>query len=116
MNSLGTTSPDPVGEILQTGFRRFQSPFGIDGLYRAANGRLDLLAVATDVKGTGRFRNFITAIKSERTHVRVLHVANKNLADALARYGFVPFEDVETINGDVEFITGMEWENKPEKV
>lgn len=109
LTCLGTITPDPVGQALKTGMDRFSSPWGVDGLCRVVGVRVDILAIASQTPGKGQLRSFITALKGQFKHIRVMHIDNPILVPILARYGFVPFQDVESIEGETEFITGMEW-------
>lgn len=109
MKALGKLEPDPVGQILRTQMMRFQSPLQIDGLCRVKGKSVELLAVLSPDDGKGHFRNFIQALKTEADSIRVMHINNPQLKAALHRYGFSDYEDVESIQGEIEFVTGMEW-------
>lgn len=107
--SLGRLSPDPAGLALKTGMERFESPMGVVGLCRVVGLRVDILAIASQKPGSGQLRAFIAALKGQCRGIRIMHIGNPFLVPMLVRYGFKPFEDVESIDGEVEFITGMEW-------
>ena len=50
-------TPDPVGTMLGTGYMRFETRIGIQGLTRMDNeGGLDILAVVSESPGNGKFR------------------------------------------------------------
>lgn len=104
---LGRITPDPVGQILNTGYSRFESPSGIDGLAKVNGDRLDLLAVISTSPGKGLFRAFIALAKLRYTTICVWHDDNPLIGQALKRYGFTP--EVE-INGDGEIVPGWRWD------
>lgn len=104
---LGRVQPDPVGQLLHTGYMRFYSPFGIDGLAKTKPDRLDLLAVFADRPGTGQFRRFIAQAKLEYKTICIWHIANPVLESVLARYGFNPETEIQ---GDGEAIAGRRWD------
>ncbi len=79
MTLLGKTTPDLAGQILKTGYDRFQSPTGIDGLCRVTGKRLDLLAVFAAQEGKGQFRNFIAKSKKEFETIRIYEIWNPTL-------------------------------------
>lgn len=62
---LGQTCIDPILVTLGTGYSRFESPTGIDGLAKEERDgeALHILAVVTVFQGRGSFRNFITEAK-----------------------------------------------------
>jgi len=93
MNVLGIISPDPVGVVLETGFERFVSPTGIEGLARAIGGRLDVLAVINPTPIRGCFGKFIAAAQIEYRTICVFAIDNPIVDQALRRYGFT--DDVE---------------------
>ena len=108
MATLGTITPDPVGQILGSPFMRFASPSGICGLAKVDGSHLVLLAVDTTAPGKGQFREFIRQAKGEYATITVLEIWNPWLEGVLTRYGFRPVE--ETVEG--EHLTGMRWRRK----
>lgn len=115
MKVIGSLTPDFYGKILKTGYNRFHSSTGIAGLCKINGSRVDILAVHSDNPGTGQFKRFIKKLKKEADGIVLRHVDNPMLKDALARYGFNPVMDVESIDGRVEFVPGMEWTSKPKR-
>ncbi len=108
MSVLGTTYPDPFGAILNTGFERFNSPTGINGLVRVEGGQLEILAVDATKPGTGQFRKFMKQCKQEYEAIIVWEVWNKGLEQVLVRYGFTPHAGIEPLTQ--EPLTGMRWD------
>lgn len=98
--------PDPVGELLGTGYSRFQHASGMEGLAKVTNDRLDILAVNATREGRGQFREFIAAAKKSFKVVAVWEDWNPILAPALERYGFKPAKCVEAWG---EINNGWEW-------
>lgn len=107
---LGETEPDPVGAILGTGYYRFSSPVGIDGLCKVNGGRLDLLAVISREPSKGHLREFLRQAKEHYRTVCVWHVDNPALGPALERYGFTPETEIQP---DGEIVPGYRWDKKP---
>lgn len=103
-----TFEPDPIGEILRTGFWRFTSHAGIDGLARETGNLLEILAVATDNPGNGQFRQFIADCKRHYRVVTIWKIWNPFLEAVLWRYEFNP---VSAREADGEIISGMTWFN-----
>lgn len=93
MLSLGKITIDPIGQELGTGYMRFVSPLGVDGLVKARSPRLDLLFVGTSYPGTGQFRRFIAQAKTEFGTICIWEVWSDVLQIVLPRYGFVPATD-----------------------
>lgn len=107
MNPLGVTKPDPIGDALGTGFRRFcSSSLGISGLYKEHEHGLELLAIVSDNPGHGQFREFIGRCKLKYLTIWVWAVSNPILPEVLARYGFRPTERRER----GELIQGFRWD------
>lgn len=104
---LGVMEPDPVGLLLGTGYQRFASPFGIDGLCIVTATCLDLLAVEARTPRHGHFRHFIQQCKNRFQEIVIWHVDNPILKSALIRYGFEP---TLQIGPDGERIPGFRWE------
>ncbi len=109
MTVLGVTKDNIWGTLLNTGYREFQSPLGIQGLYKESPARLDLLAVAATEPGTGQFRRFIAACKGRYATIFVWEIMNPELNGILKRYGFEVANEQE--NG--ETIEGWKWEVTP---
>jgi len=89
MNVLGETHVDIISQLLNTGYERFSSPTGINGLAQIIDGGLDILAVDAGHPGTGQFREFIHQCKIEFDQVVIWEVWNEMLPEVLQRYGFV---------------------------
>ena len=98
--------PDPIGELLGTGYSRFQHASGMAGLAKVTGDRLDILAVNATQEGQGQFREFIAAAKKTFRVVAVWEDWNPILAPALERYGFKPAQCVEAWG---ETNNGWEW-------
>ena len=81
-------SADPFGEMLGTGYKRFESSVGINGLAKVTGKRIDILAVVATRQRTGQFRRFIAAAKNAFDVVAVWEDWNHVVGDALHRYGF----------------------------
>lgn len=107
MSVLGTTSPDPFGVMLGTGYSRFVSPTGLEGLAKATGDRLDVLAVINPTNERGRFRAFITAAKGEFKTICVWHIDNPIVHSALIRYGFTTDVRIDQFN---DVMTGLRWD------
>lgn len=100
--------PDPVGEILGTGYWRFVTPFGIDGLAKWTHDRIDVLAVGAYRPGRGAFRTFIEQVKKHFDSVYLWHIMNPLMHGILTGYGFTEAEQVE----GGEKMKGYKWERK----
>lgn len=81
-------SPDPIGDMLGTRYKRFESSVGINGLAKVTGKRIDILAVVATRQRTGQFRRFIAAAKNAFDVVAVWEDWNHVVGDALHRYGF----------------------------
>lgn len=97
--------PDPVALVLNTGYNRFESSHGIDGLAKTSDNRLDLLALIARNPAQGQFRAFITACKDQFDVIAVWEIWNITLRAALERYGFTEETDMDC--GEVQQI--MVW-------
>lgn len=112
MSTLGELSPDPAGNALGTGYQRFCSNFGIDGLARTfSKDKLELLAVVSTDEGRGNFRRFIESCKGEYQRIYIWEIFNPVLHGVLKRYGFAPTKMYEQ---DREWVEGWRWEKTPE--
>lgn len=101
-------TPDPVGQVLQTGFNKFVSRFFIEGLMKEPQpGKIEILAVVSTMPGHGHFHAFIEALKREYTTVCVWFDDNPILGPMLARYGFHPETDID---GRGEILRGWRWD------
>lgn len=108
---LGTISEDPIGKTLGTGFMRFKSPVGIEGLAKVLPGfRLEILAVDANRPGNGHFKHFIEQAKKEFSVICIWHVTSDILEDCLPRYGFRPWAERQCIEGRFEHIEGYRWD------
>ena len=99
---LGVITIDPIGLVLNTGFNKFSSCVGVDGLAKWDETTLELLSVVANQPGTGQFRQFMDQCRSFFQTIIVWEVWNDALAKALIRYGFSPhnsFRDEEILNG-----------------
>ena len=85
---LGELTPDPISVLLGTGFVRFASPTGMNGLAKVHGERLDILALDATAPGTGQLRAFIDQAKREFDTICVWHVWNPLLDGILQRFGF----------------------------
>lgn len=97
---------DPTGVALDTGFMRFETKYGIDGLAKLDGDNLEVLAVVSTNPRQGRFRDFIAAAKITFASIAVLEIWEPIVEAALGRYGFTAFERTEP---DGERVTGMIW-------
>lgn len=107
MSVLGQTCPDPVGLILGTGFQRFESPIGIEGLAKENGSSLDILAVVNPSDQRGRFRQFIARAQAEYSTICVWEIFNPAVEAALGRYGFAPEVELAATG---EPLRGMRWD------
>lgn len=98
--------PDPLGVLLGTGFNRFNTRVGIDGLAKITGSKLEILAVHAKTKGVGQFRDFITFAKRQFSHIYVWQDDNPIVTNALQRYDFTP---AYTIEAGGEVVAGWEW-------
>lgn len=103
---LGQLIADPVSDILGTGFNRFASASGIDGLAKVEGTRLDILALVSNNPATGQFREFIRQCKESYTTIVIWEVMNLTLEAALKRYGF-------KAGVDSEILPVWIWEKEP---
>lgn len=104
---LGKVSPDMAGMMLQTGYNRFSSPVGIDGLAKVNGDRLDILAVHAATPGFGQFREFMKLCKKQFNTICIWEIWNPSLEAALLRYGFTPQTE---ITGWGETVHGLRWD------
>lgn len=111
MKSIGQLSPCKYAEVFGTGYSEFKSPHGIDGLVKITGTQVDLLSVIATKEGSGYFRSFIIALKSEANVINVWAIHNDRLADVLTRYGFVPVRDIFWVKDRNEWLDGMQWVN-----
>ena len=104
-------SEDPFSHILKTGYCRFESCHGIEGLAQEdkEQGRLDLLAIVATEPGTGQFRRFIKAAKKRYKVIAVWEIWNTGFKAVLTRYGFDP---AMQIGLDGETNHGMMWDSE----
>lgn len=84
--------PDPLGSALGTGYNRFKSTTGVDGLAKISGNEFRILAVHTFNPGQGQFREFIAKCKESFDSILVEVIMAPNLASVLTRYGFTPSE------------------------
>ncbi len=100
MSVLGATAPDPFGQILGTGYDRFKSPTGMNGLAKVSANRIDILALDATIPGTGQLRNFIDQCKREYETVCIWEVWNPWLHEVLRRYGFRALREADPDTGE----------------
>lgn len=105
---MGKVEPDPVGEMLGTGYVQFQSPGGIGGLAKWSEDRLDLLAVHAFIEGKGQFREFIAQAKGQFKTICVWEDWNPIVGPALKRWGFTPETEIQ---GWGESVNGWRWDS-----
>lgn len=104
-STLGAIYLDLTSVLLGTGYDRFSSPTGIQGLAKQDGSRLDLLAIDASDPGKGQFREFMRQAKSEFEQIFIWEVWNPLLKEILVRYGFRPA--VGFFEG--EMLTGFWW-------
>lgn len=100
---------DPSDAIFQTCFCRFTSPLGLNGLARATEDTLDILAVFADRPGQGAFTKFLKRAQGRFSTIRVLSIWNPILQGFLESRGFVRFMDFDENSHDM--IHGHKWTN-----
>lgn len=102
-------APDPVADMLGTGYQRFISDSGVHGLCKVVDGtELHILAVSAIRPGTGQFRKFMALCRAELGALYFWEVWNTSLAKTLARYEFVVCDG----EWKGEKLTGMVWRKK----
>jgi hypothetical protein len=106
MPSFLVVEPDPVSDMLGTGYMRFESGCGVFGLAKAKGDRLDVLAVVASMPGTGQFREFVRRAKLEYRTICVWEDWNPLVGEILNRYGF---RRVTEVQDDGELLTGWRW-------
>jgi hypothetical protein len=89
------------------GFHNFKTPQGVRGLARHNEDRLDILSVVIDDFGKGKFRDFVTAQKTQFKTICIWEIRRPWLIDVLKRYGFTP--ELEAF-GNGEILAGMRWD------
>jgi len=89
---LGQLYPDMVGNMLGTGFCRFEGK-DFDGLCRESGGCLDILAIISKNPGQGKFRMFVVALQSRYRAIRFYEVMNDGLYTHLSSSGFNDFDE-----------------------
>lgn len=107
MTVLGHTTEDPISVALETGYRRFYSPFGVEGLARVQGPKLEILAIAATLPHQGLFRAFITKAKEEFQIICIWEVWNEFLPAVLVRYGFHPITQLDPVT--CEITSGFKW-------
>ncbi len=106
---LGTLTPDPFGVMLGTGYSRFNSPLGIEGLAKESNGRVDILAVVAPEEGKGHLAMFLAHCMTVYDTICIWEDWNPILGPMLARRGFVRISELDKFK---EKITGWRWDRK----
>lgn len=102
---FGEPEQDWAAQVLGTGYWRFKSQWGVAGLMKWREGRLDLLAVHSQKPGSGQFRQFMRQAKAIHFTICVWVVWNDDLATILKKYGFR-----FSINEDDEKCVGYRWD------
>lgn len=103
-------SPDPVSELLGTGYSRFENAAGMNGLCKIEGNTFDILAVVATRPGNGQFRHFIICLKAKYTTIKIWDVMNPWLVEVLLRYGFRPWEERLCFQGEWETCHGFRWD------
>jgi hypothetical protein len=93
-----------------TGFTEFRVG-KVEGLWRDAGERMDILAIVVTDKGKGHGGTFIDALQWTYRVVRFLHVDSPLLRVMLLRRGFAEVSWFE----DGERVEGMRWSREGEK-
>ncbi len=101
MSVLGATEPHFIGRVLGTGYERFYSETGMNGLAREDGDRLNLLALDASNPGTGQFREFIEQAKKEYKTICIWHVSHEWLKLKLLEYGFRPYDENDIITTEL---------------
>lgn len=109
---FGPVILDRYAMIAKTGYWKFVSRAGIDGLMKWKDGRLDLLAIFTANPGTGQFREFIKEAKLISSTIFVWHIFNPTLGKILFRYGFKPVVETFKIQDREDVAKGVRWDAK----
>src|SRR5213596_3527911 len=108
---LGVLTHDPVGMVLGTGYMRFSSPFGIDGLVRThSKNKIEFLAVVSLHEGKGNFHRFIDACKERYETICIWHDWNPAIGQMAKRWGFKPETQMECCG---EMVSGWQWDRNP---
>jgi hypothetical protein len=107
---LGVVEPDPIGQLLETGYSRFVSPLGVSGLAKEEGKRVDLLAVVSHEEGKGHFGNFLRHCQETYETVCVWEDWNPILAPMLAKRGFCRASETDKFG---ELLTGWRWDKTP---
>lgn len=108
---LGIVSPDPVGDHLGTGYSRFVSPLGIDGLAKEDGSRVDLLAVYSPDPGKGHLSAFIAHCQSVYETVCVWEDMNPVIGAMLSKRGYRRVMQIDDKHG--ELLHGWRWDRTP---
>lgn len=109
---LGKTELCPTSRILATGYFRFESPSGIDGLAKPHGPTLEILAVHARKPGHGQFRLFIGVAQENFQTIKIWHVWNGLLKSKLLySYGFREVKERAVFaDGSSEEIEGCRWD------
>lgn len=109
MKLFTSWEPDPAGLLLGTGFMRFTTKLGIDGLALESNDHIDILAVHSDDPGKGNFRKFLIELRARYHSINFLSVQNDILRDSLVRGYFKPTQFIGT---DGVIVAAMGWKKE----
>lgn len=110
MGVLGSITPDPFNQLLGTGYSRFQSSTGMNGLAKEHKKRVDILALDATKPGTGQLRKFIDRCKREYKTICIWEVWNPWLRDVLKRYGFYTYQAFDRDSG--EWLAGYRYDRE----
>lgn len=104
---LGEIRPDHVGNVLGTGFQRFNAA-RFEGLCRLPTAdTLDILALISKTPRCGHLGKFIRKLKGHFRMIRVYEIMNPHLLEALTvAHGFTPFDEHDTTGPN------LQWEKK----
>lgn len=101
--------PDAISEALGTGFSRFVWRDCVHGLCKE-DGGLQILVIASLQEGRGNVREFFNEAKRDYATIRVWHVNNPILEQALIRWGFQKWSERMCFNGQFEVCDGYRWD------
>lgn len=110
MEAFITMSPDPVAKMLGTGYSRFVSQSGIDGLCKIDGDTLCILAVHATKPNSGQFRDFVSKSKAQFPTIKIYEVWNPDLESALDRYGFRKLRERVFCAGESEMVDCYRWD------
>lgn len=101
--------PDPTSELLGTGYQWFVWRDCVHGLCKE-DGGLQILAIASLHERQGNVRAFFDEAKQDYSTIRVWHVYNPIMEDALIRWGFRKWSERMCFQGEWETCEGYRWD------